>query len=215
MEALRQGAAQVLEMNLEDLLLLAVGRPGDSTVDILLYDPMPGGSGLLEQLLRRFPEVLDAALELVVQCPSACEAACIDCLWNFRNAYYHAHLDRKLAADRLRAWGSVLVPIHHIPARLPLPLPSNKPVNEAERRLQAMLERVGFHGALPQQVISGAGLGRVARKQCLLALLEDRDLSFESLDLAFDLPELRRSLLGTQSVVAVSIPHQRLDLAPE
>jgi ATP-dependent helicase YprA (DUF1998 family) len=46
---------------------------------VLLYDPMPGGSGLLDQLAERWEEVRDAALMLLTHCPSACESSCIDC----------------------------------------------------------------------------------------------------------------------------------------
>jgi hypothetical protein len=41
-EALRKGAAEVLEMELEDLQVLTLGRAGTEEVDVLLYDPMPG-----------------------------------------------------------------------------------------------------------------------------------------------------------------------------
>jgi Helicase conserved C-terminal domain len=52
-EALRQGAAEVLEIEESDLQILVIGRAGDSQHDVLLYDPMPGGSGLLDQLTGR------------------------------------------------------------------------------------------------------------------------------------------------------------------
>jgi hypothetical protein len=48
------GAARVLDMEVEDLQLLALGHCGRGTCDVLLYDPMPGGSGLLEQLTERW-----------------------------------------------------------------------------------------------------------------------------------------------------------------
>jgi hypothetical protein len=53
-EALRKGAAEILEMELEDLQVLTLGRAGTEEVDVLLYDPMPGGSGLLEQMTARW-----------------------------------------------------------------------------------------------------------------------------------------------------------------
>ncbi len=61
LEALRAGMTQVLEMEREDLHVLVIGRVGEAAVDGLLYDPMPGGSGLLEQMLARWPEVVAAA----------------------------------------------------------------------------------------------------------------------------------------------------------
>jgi hypothetical protein len=55
MESLRMGAARVLDMEVEDLQIIALGHAGQELIDVLLYDPMPGGSGLLEQLVRISP----------------------------------------------------------------------------------------------------------------------------------------------------------------
>ena len=153
MEALRHGAAEVLEMELKDLQLLAIGRAGDSRTDILLYDPMPGGSGLLGQMLARWPEVVTVARRLVEDCAGQCPSSCIDCLQNFRNAYYHRYLDRHQAATRLGEWGEELVFSHEIRPLLPIEKATEQPVNEAETRLQRLLERAQFHGAKPQYPI--------------------------------------------------------------
>lgn len=143
LEALRAGMAQVLEMEREDLQVLVIGRVGDDAVDALLYDPMPGGSGLLEQACDRWEEVVTAALAMLESCPSVCERSCIDCLQNFRNAYFHRHLDRHVAAERLREWGGALEDAHVIPVRHPAAGPKGAqiPVNAAERRLRELLER--------------------------------------------------------------------------
>ena len=58
METLRLGASEVLEMEPEDLQILVIGKPGVNVVDVMLYDPMPGGSGLLDQLLERWADVV-------------------------------------------------------------------------------------------------------------------------------------------------------------
>ena len=50
LETLRIGAAQVLDMHLDDLQILVIGHVDRDEVDALLWDPMPGGSGLLDQL---------------------------------------------------------------------------------------------------------------------------------------------------------------------
>ena len=50
-------------------------------------------------------EVVETALHLVGACSSACETACVDCLWTFRNAYYHKYLDRKKAQECIASWG--------------------------------------------------------------------------------------------------------------
>lgn len=156
-EALRKGAAEILEMEREDLQVLTLGRAGTEQVDVLLYDPMPGGSGLLEQMTRRWAEVITAARAIVEGCPSECATACIDCLYTFRNAFYHQHLNRNTAADRLRTWGDTLSFENDIPPRLPSTDSGGLPVNEAEATLRALLERAGLPPPVGQRPID---LGR-------------------------------------------------------
>ena len=146
LEALRVGMSQVLDMDREDLQVLVIGRVGDDHVDALLYDPMPGGSGLLEEASERWEEVTSAALQVLDDCPSICERSCIDCLQTFRNAYFHRYLNRHIAAERLRDWGNRVSFGHDIPARLPAALSRSPeiPVNEAERRLRELLTRAHF-----------------------------------------------------------------------
>ncbi len=145
-EALRFGASRVLEMELEDLQLLAIAQSGLETVDILIYDPMPGGSGLLEQLIEHWEDITSQALAVVQDCPSLCETACIDCLFTYRNAYYHRYLDRHLALEKISQWGHQLNFSHEIPAQLPDTEASSgeQPVNAAETMLREMLLRAGF-----------------------------------------------------------------------
>ncbi len=159
-EALRKGAAEILEMELEDLQVLTLGHPGSQLVDVMLYDPMPGGSGLLEQMLQRWPEIVAAAIDSLDNCPSACQRACIDCLQTFRNAFYHDHLNRHDALERLRNWGATLEFTHEIPAAMPTAHGDGMPVNEAESTLRALLQRAGFPTAIAQRTIElGQPLG--------------------------------------------------------
>ena len=162
MEAIRYGAANVLDMELEDLQILTIAQPGTERADVLLYDPMPGGSGLLEQLLVRWTTVISAALEVVGHCPSQCNTACIDCLFTFRNAYYHRYLNRHTALEKLQNWGDILVQSHAVPAKLPKAesKAEAQPVNQAESRLYEMLKRAGFSELIPQKSIDlGKPLG--------------------------------------------------------
>jgi SOS-response transcriptional repressor LexA len=146
LEALRMAAAQVLDMTMDDLQVLVLGHTDRDEVDAVLWDPMPGGSGLLDQLCVRFPEIVTAAREILAGCPSGCGASCIDCLQTFRNGFYHKHLDRNLALARLNAWGDRLAFAHEIPPKQPSQAPSEgtHPVNEAERRLRHLLLAAGF-----------------------------------------------------------------------
>lgn len=146
LEALRFAAARVLDMHLDDLQIFVIGHVDRDEVDALLWDPMPGGSGLLDQICERFEEIVAVAQEIVSNCPAACEKSCIDCLQTFRNGYYHKYLDRKAAQERLAAWGTNLTASHEIPAKQPSKAPAEgtHPVNEMERRLRHLLLAAGF-----------------------------------------------------------------------
>lgn len=161
-EAVRAGAADVLDMDREDLDILVIRRPGVPLCDALLFDPMPGGSGLLEQLCNRFSAVHASALRIVEACPSVCERSCIDCLHTFRNAFFHRHLDRHAAVTSLKQLGPSLVGEHEIPARLPQATPTGDamPVNRAESHLRNLIKRAGLPEPLWQkQIMLGPGLG--------------------------------------------------------
>lgn len=146
LEALRIGMAHVLEMEREDVEVLVLGRMGDPACDGLLFDPMPGGSGLLQQAIERWDDVVTAALQVVEHCPSNCDRGCVDCLHTFRNAFHHAHLDRHVAMDWLHTHGLSLELAHEVPARMPDAAPHGQaqPTNEPEMRLREMLNRAGF-----------------------------------------------------------------------
>ena len=96
-EALRTAATRLLDMGPDDLQLLLVRKPDDK-LDLLIYDPMPGGSGLLEQMLSRWQELIATAKELLAGCTQGCETACYACLKTFRNQFHHDLLNRHQAA---------------------------------------------------------------------------------------------------------------------
>ena len=151
LEALRIGAARVLDMHVDDLQILVIGHVDRAEVDALLWDPMPGGSGLLDQLCERFGEVVQAAREVVGACPGLCDSSCIDCLQSFRNAYYHRYLDRGAARERIDEWGRELSFQHEIPRQQPDAPPAGHdavPVNDAETKLRHLLLAAGFGDGL-------------------------------------------------------------------
>ena len=162
LEALRIGATRILDMHMEDLQILVIGEIGNEAVQGLLWDPMPGGSGLLERLRERVGEVVEAARDVVEGCPGACESSCIDCLQTFRNSYYHNRLDRTVALDALNAWGQRLAFQHDIPPKQPASSPSGDavPVNLAETKLRHLLLRAGFgEGIWGKQIRLGGAVG--------------------------------------------------------
>ncbi|MCY2995079.1 MAG: DEAD/DEAH box helicase [Planctomycetota bacterium] len=106
-EALRTAATRLLDMGPEDLQLLIVQKPDDK-IDLLIYDPMPGGSGLLEQMLARWQELIATAKQLLAGCTQACETACYACLKTFRNQFHHELLNRHKALE-------LVVKLDHLP----------------------------------------------------------------------------------------------------
>ncbi len=145
-EAIRFAATQILDMELDDLQVLVIGCADRDEMDAMLYDPMPGGSGLLQQICRRFGEIVAEARRIAADCPSRCPRSCIDCFQRYRNAFYHKYLDRHLVLERLSEWGSVLEEAQPIPPKMPArePAGSAQPVNVAERKLRAMLQAAGL-----------------------------------------------------------------------
>lgn len=157
LEALRLGASEVLDMGITDLQILVFGKPGTEQVDGLLYDPMPGGSGLLDQVIKRWPDVVSAGKTIVTDCAMACESSCIDCLQHFRNSFYHNHLNRHIALESFNAWGIELTGAHVIPPRLPDETREVQPGNNPEVQLKAMLEAAELFGFETERPIPISG----------------------------------------------------------
>ncbi len=158
-EGLRTAATRLLDMGPDDLQLLIVQKP-DETHDLLIYDPMPGGSGLLEQMLARWKELITAAKELLAGCTQDCETSCYACLKTFRNQFYHELLNRHKALDLIAA-------LDHEPSgyrditpvfeeeRLEGGTPSNKP----EARLLRLLHEHHFpSGECRKRITTSIGI---------------------------------------------------------
>jgi len=160
-EALRLGASQVLDMEPEDLQILPVPR-SDGRQDLFVYDPMPGGSGLLSQLIDRWAEIAGTLHSLLEECPGGCESACYSCLRTGRNVFWHRLLDRHRALELVEDLGTEPERGHDIPGKTDtsLILPAET-TNSAEDRLDELLVRAGLDGFVGQHVIDiGPPYGR-------------------------------------------------------
>jgi hypothetical protein len=156
LEALRIAATSVLDMHIEDLQILVTGYVDRDTVAAHLWDPMPGGSGLLEQVRLRFKEVIVVAADLLDQCPAGCASSCNQCLQTFRNAFYHRYLNRHEALQQIASWGNELVETHPIVVVQPQGQTTdtdNQPVNDAEIKLKRLLDAAGFTSGTFQEQI--------------------------------------------------------------
>lgn len=143
-EGLRLAAGQILEMEVEDLQILVLPHLDRETVDAVIFDPMPGGSGLLEQLLERWGEVVAEAQRLLA-CVSDCATACLDCMLHFRNAHFHRHLNRKTALSYFGTRAEIAAN-QPIPAKQPATKTTGdaQPSNPPEFRLLELLRRAGL-----------------------------------------------------------------------
>jgi SOS-response transcriptional repressor LexA len=162
LEALRFAATRVLDMHMDDLQIVVIGHVDRQEFDGLLWDPMPGGSGLLDQMCSRFDEIARIARQVVETCPSVCDTSCIDCLQTFRNGYYHKHLSRQVALERLTVYGEQLTWAHEIPSRGTAAAGKDMPypANEAERKLRELVRRAGFaEGVRGEQVVLDRSIG--------------------------------------------------------
>jgi hypothetical protein len=154
-ETLRLAGSLVLDMEPDDLLLLVIPQVGEEKVDLILYDPMPGGSGLLKQMIEAWPVLIEAAKRLVESCPSACDSSCPDCLRRFRNAFYHRYLDRHVASAFFDTAGTAITFTHDIPPLMPTMKGTGEelPVNVVEARLLEIILKSGLPEPTCQKVI--------------------------------------------------------------
>ena len=84
-------------------------RPGvteDANHEIILFETVVGGAGVLESILEQpiFNKVINKACELLhmFDTDEACDRACYDCLCSFFNQRDHMVLDRNLALPYLK-----------------------------------------------------------------------------------------------------------------
>jgi hypothetical protein len=156
-EALRTAATRLLDMGSDDLQLLMIRKP-DETQDLLIYDPMPGGSGLLEQILARWTEMIATAKQVLSGCPHGCETACYACLKTFRNQVYHPLLNRHKGLELM---AKIETPPQLYRDIVPVfeeePRGSGTPSNTPEARLKRLLLEHQFPEGKFRERITVAG----------------------------------------------------------
>ncbi|MBI2806633.1 MAG: DEAD/DEAH box helicase [Planctomycetes bacterium] len=158
-EAIRTAATRLLDMGTDDVQLLIVQK-SDDKLDLLIYDPMPGGSGLLEQMLARWQELIATAKELLAGCVQGCETACYSCLKTFRNQFHHEMLNRHKALELMERLNCPpegyrdIVPLFE-EERLETGTPSNNP----EARLLRLLHDHHFpSGECRKRITTSLGI---------------------------------------------------------
>lgn len=152
-ETLRYAASNVLEMGYRDLQVLPIARE-DESYDLLLYDPMPGGSGLLDQMLKNWMEIIKAAY-IFLDCPQKCDKACYNCLKSYGNQFHHDLLDRHRSIDLINKLKYIPDGYRTIePVFEDADTSEGDPSNPWESRLNQMLEDHNFpSGKLRETVV--------------------------------------------------------------
>jgi hypothetical protein len=126
--ALVQGAVRLFEVDEDDLeayVLTRSQRNDDGTsleepLDLLLIDPVLGGSGLLRRLAEHLPAVAKAALQHLDG--HGCPDSCYRCLRTYRNQRHHRLLDWHLAVPYLQALtGETVVAAGKVQGAQPVP----------------------------------------------------------------------------------------------
>lgn len=142
-EALRIGAARVLEMEGQDLQLLSLPQ-ADDAYHLFLYDPMPGGSGLLQQLLEQWDKILAIAIQSLEGCESQCQRSCYNCMRTYRNVFYHNLLDRQSAVELLKSYLSQPQYEREFPPVQEAIVSQAQATNRGEQALSELLAQAGL-----------------------------------------------------------------------
>ncbi|MCD6396041.1 MAG: DUF1998 domain-containing protein, partial [Spirochaetaceae bacterium] len=144
-ESIIIAASQLLEMERNDLHSIVL--PGqDDNYSAFIYDPMPGGSGLVNQIIDRWQEVVKTGIDILNDCPNSCESSCYACMRTYYNVYMHELLDRSEAIKSLNSYNDNLKYEYKLDAKesvedIP---PENRGANKGERSLVDILEHFGF-----------------------------------------------------------------------
>jgi hypothetical protein len=134
-EAMTLIGSHLFDMERDDLQWLPI--PVDEEMwQLFLYDPMPGGSGLLEQFIDEWNSVYDAATELLGSCPNACSTSCYDCLRTYYNQFYHDQLDRHRALELIQGMGQEPLSSNPIESINEIEEESDEDTNIWEKRLE-------------------------------------------------------------------------------
>lgn len=106
-EALTLAATRKLDIDASELQAefrpaLTQGGNDGVEAEIYLYDTLDGGAGFTRRVDEHGETIFREALELLQQCPEACDTSCYRCLRSFRNRFEHGLLDRKVGASLLQ-----------------------------------------------------------------------------------------------------------------
>ena len=143
-EGLRIAANVSLEMEPDDLQILLIAED-ETSFNVLIYDPMPGGSGIIDQILEDWKNIIEKGIQVLQNCPGGCDESCYECMRTYTNMFFHKDLNRHSAISLLKTMQKDLVKGAVIPASADptTTLPSHS-TNVPEFRLERILHDYGF-----------------------------------------------------------------------
>ncbi|MCA1917680.1 DUF1998 domain-containing protein [Methanospirillum hungatei] len=142
-EGIRIASNVSLEMEPDDLQILILPQD-EEEFNVLLYDPMPGGSGIINQILDEWTDLVDKGINVLSNCQGACEKACYDCMKSYSNMLYHQELDRKSAVEHLNTLKNEVSHVCYIPPIIEDPIIDGGSTNTVEMLLGEKLDSYGF-----------------------------------------------------------------------
>lgn len=160
-EGLALLGTHLFDMERDDLRWIPLPE-GDDEWELFLYDPMPGGSGLLEQFMGEWGSVIRSARDILGGCPSGCLTSCYDCLRTYYNQFYHEELDRHSALELLESMGETPTRTNVIESidEIPDVNGSNEDTNIYEKQLeQIVTDEWGYSGFSPQVEVQLPDIG--------------------------------------------------------
>lgn len=142
-EGLIAAANISLEMEPDDLQILLLADSQD-IYDVFLYDPMPGGSGIIDQMIEKWEEIIERGIKSLVNCSNQCETSCYECLKSYRNMQYHDSLNRHRALELLEEIKAPVTCLGKIQPVIEETESEGDQTNIAEMRLSKKLKEYGF-----------------------------------------------------------------------
>lgn len=143
-EGIKIGASIIIDMDLDDLQYI-IYPISENEFTTFVYDPMPGGSGILQQIIEQWNNVIKTAIKTLSHCEGKCSESCYNCMRTYRNVFIHGKLDRYLAIDLLESWIGDLSFDSEIPANVELVFNnSSNGTNNGEKALFEILNKEGF-----------------------------------------------------------------------
>ena len=139
------GACAKLEMDRNDLHSV-IYQDNDDTVKLFIYDPMPGGSGLLDQIIAHWKNIIEIAIQNLNNCSNNCDDSCYNCMRTYFNAFYHDILNRNTAAKLLLEYAMDLTFEYDLEPEQEIQenTGENKGTNKGEIDLVSILIQYGF-----------------------------------------------------------------------